>query len=85
MSTGYLGQSDYSNTPAHGISEYIAYAQKSPIDTHADQSSRIRDLNLCTSLYLYSNVVYASSEGSGEYAHMRRLTRAFVARQCGKY
>ena len=37
---------------------------------HAEVSSKDRALNFGTSLYLHLDFVYASSEGSGESAHM---------------
>ena len=38
-----------------------------------------------SSLHRHPYFVYASSEGSGESVHMRRLGWAFAARWCGKY
>ena len=52
-------------------------------DAHADVS--VSGLNFYLGLNLYPYLVYASSEGSGESAHLRRLTRAFTARQGNKY
>ena len=51
----------------------IAYAQVPLINAHVDISSKARGLHfgLCIHLLLY--FVYASSEGSGESAHERRL------------
>ena len=51
----------------------IAYAQKPPLDAHADIFSRTRGLNFGLSLHLHSNFVYASKEGSSESTHLRRL------------
>ena len=42
-------------------------------------------LNFRLNLHLHPYFVYSSSKGSGESAHLPRLTRAFVARQCDKY
>ena len=42
-------------------------------------------LNVHLSLHLHPYFVYASSKGSGETAHLRRLTWALVARQCDTY
>ena len=36
--------------PAHGILELVAYAQKPPLNGHADLSSRARGLNFSLSL-----------------------------------
>ena len=49
-----------------------------------DVSSGTKDITFVPSLYLHPYFLYASSEGSGEYAHFRRLTWAFVARQSDK-
>ena len=51
----------------------IAYEQKPPFSAHAFVSSKARDLNFGLSLHLNQNFVYASSNGSGESVHMRRL------------
>ena len=64
---------------------YIAYAQMSPLNAHIDVSSRARSLNFDPGLHFHSYFVYASSETSGESAHMRRLVRVFNARQCDQY
>ena len=45
----------------------------SPINNIADVSSGLRGLNIGLSMYPYLYVVYESSEGSGESAHMRIL------------
>ena len=58
----------------------ISYVQKSPLNTNADVSKGARRLHGDLRLYLQLYFVYASSEGSDESAHMRRLIRAFVAR-----
>ena len=57
---------------------------KHPLDPHADVYSGAWSLQFGLSLHLHTYFVYASSEGSSEYAHMRRLARAFIARQCDK-
>ena len=51
----------------------IAYAQKPHLSAHAFVSSKARNLNFGLSLHLNPNFVYASSNGSGESVHMRRL------------
>ena len=54
---------------------YIAYAQmRVIINAHANASSRARGRNFSPSLHLQLYFVYASSEGSGESAHMHKLT-----------
>ena len=58
----------------------IAYAQMSIINDHADVSSEARGRIFGLSLHLHLHFVYASSEGPGESAHMRRLAWAFAAR-----
>ena len=68
------------NGSAHEISVLIAYAQTPPINARADVSSETRGLNFGLSLHLQPCFVYASREGSGESAHMRRLARSFTAR-----
>ena len=57
-----------------------AYAQMPLINAYADISSKVRCLNIFLSLQPHTYFVYASSESSGESAHMRRLARAFAAR-----
>ena len=52
----------------------IAYAHKPSITSHSAISSRERSLNFSLSLHLHPYFVYANSEGSGESAHVRRLT-----------
>ena len=52
----------------------IAYAHKPLITSHSDIPSGARSLNFSFSLHLHPYSVHASNEGSGESAHMRRLT-----------
>ena len=52
---------------------------------HAQQFRRARDLVLCLTVPLDSLLVWASSEGSGETARMRRLAWTFAARIGDKY
>ena len=59
--------------PAHEIRVLIAHAQRPSSNANADVSSLARVLNFSLSIHLYSYFVYASSEGSGESAHARRL------------
>ena len=69
-------QSDmYLNHRSHYITfgTYIAYAQKPPLNAHIDVSDSARGLKFDLSPHLYPYFVYASSETSGESAHMRRL------------
>ena len=69
--------------PAHKILVLITYAQMPLINSHADISRRANGrLNFSLSLYLHPYFVYESSEGSGESAHLCRLTRAFPALEC---
>ena len=49
----------------------IANAQMPLINAIADVSGEARDLNFCLSLHLHPCFVYASTEDSGEYAHMQ--------------
>ena len=58
----------------HEIVVLIAHAQKLPLNAQVDVSSGARGLKFGTSLYIHTYFVYASSEGSGESAHVRRLT-----------
>ena len=55
------------------LSEVIAHAQVLLINAHPDVVSGVRDLMLGLSLRLYPYSGEASSEGSGESAHLRRL------------
>ena len=59
--------------PALEIFVLIANVQKIPLTPLADVSRRARTLNFCQSLDLHPNFIYASSQGSGESAHLRRL------------
>ena len=52
---------------------YRIYAQKSPLNAHADVSGRARGLNFSRSLHPHQNFVPVSSKGSDEPAHVRRL------------
>ena len=52
---------------------------------HAQPFRRARDLAFCLKVPLDSLLVWASSEGSGETARMRRLAWTFAARICDKY
>ena len=49
-------------------------AQETSLNAHACASVRVRGLRFGLSLHLLPYYVYASSEGFGESAHMRRLT-----------
>ena len=51
----------------------IAYAQVNHLDTHADLPRGTICLKMSLGLHLHPYFVYASSEGSGESARMRRL------------
>ena len=48
----------------------IPFAQMSLINANADVSSEARDLNFDLSFHLHPYFVYASSEDSGEPAHI---------------
>ena len=67
------------HVPAQELLVLIASAQMPLINSHADISSCDTGLTFGPSLCLYPYIVFASKEGSGESAHMRRLARAFVA------
>ena len=73
------------NEPVHEILVDNAHAQTPPLNANAGVSSGIKVLNCDLSLHLHPYFVYASSERSGESAHMRRLARVFAVRQCDKY
>ena len=45
----------------------------------------VRDMALCLKLPLAPCIVWATSEGSGETAQMRRLARAIADCLCDKY
>ena len=55
------------------------------LTAHAQQFRRARDLVFCLKVPLASLLVWASSEGSGETARMRRLAWTFAARIGDKY
>ena len=69
----YHEHSNLSKGPKHDISVFIAYAQKTHLNAHADVFSGVRGLNFCLSLHLHPYFVNASGEDSDETAHMRRL------------
>ena len=52
---------------------HITCAQRPSLNAHADVTSGARDLTFGLSLHLPSCFVYASTEGAGESAHLRRL------------
>ena len=60
--------------PAPGVSLRIAYALIPLINANIDISSEARGPKFGMSLHLHPYFVYTSGEGSGESAHMRRLT-----------
>ena len=60
-------------------------ALKNPINALADVYSGTEAPNFCLSVHLHSYLAYASNEGSGESAYLRRLARAFVVQQCDTY
>ena len=55
------------------------------LTVHAQTFRGARDLAFCLKVSLDSLLVWASSEGSGETARMRRLAWTFAARICDKY
>ena len=55
------------------------------LTAHAQRFRRARDLVFCLTVPLDSLLVWASSEGSGETARMRRLAWTFAARIGDKY
>ena len=55
------------------------------LTAHAQPFREARDLAFCLKVPLDSLLVWASSEGSGETARMRRLARTFAARIGDKY
>ena len=55
------------------------------LTVHAQPFRRARDLAFCLKVPLDSLLVWASSEGSGETARMRRLAWTFAARMGDKY
>ena len=61
------------------------YAQKPPLNTHADIPSGARRLNVCLNLHQCSCFAYASSEGSVETTATGTLVLGFAACLCDKY
>ena len=55
------------------------------LTAHAQPFRGARDLAFCLKVPLDSLLLFASSEGSGETARMRRLAWTFAARICYKY
>ena len=67
--------------PSIDILEVIAYPQMPLISVHADVFSKSRGINFGLILNLDPNFdVYMNNKCSGEFAHMRKLTRPFAAR-----
>ena len=60
-----------SNKYDMGIISLFGHARKPPLNAHVYISSRTRGLNFGQSVHLDPYFVYASSEGSGEYAQRR--------------
>ena len=74
-------QIDITNArPVHEPLVPIAYAQKSPLNVHADVLSEAKDQSGGPSLHLNPNFEDLSSEGSSKHAHLHILAYAFVAR-----
>ena len=59
--------------PAHKLMVLITYTQKPPTKALAEVSSWARGLNFGLSILQLPYFAHASSEGSNETAHMRRL------------
>ena len=68
-------------------SEFVSSSSPSwqILTAHAQTFRGARDLAFCLKVPLDSLLVWASSEGSGETARMRRLAWTFAARICDKY
>ena len=69
--------------PSEFVSSSIASWQI--LTAHAQPFRGARDLAFCLKVPLDSLLVWASSEGSGETARMRRLAWTFAARIDDKY
>ena len=52
---------------------FVVFIAEHPLNAHADLSSEAKGLNFCLSLHLQPFFEYASCEGSGESARLRRL------------
>ena len=52
---------------------HLSHAQLTHLNAHADISSRTRCLNFGMCLQIHPTIVYISSEGSGEFSHLRSL------------
>ena len=77
----------YRNTIWAPSSEFVSSSIPSwqTLTVHAQPFRGARDLAFCQKVPLDSLLVWASSEGSGETARMRRLARTFAARLGDKY
>ena len=65
---------------------YLSHVRKCLIiNAHGEVSSKARSLNFWQSLHVHLYFAYASNEGSGESARMRRLAWVFGARWCDTY
>ena len=76
---------NFSNEPPS--SEFVSSSIPSLqiLTAHAEPFRGARDLAFCLKVPLDSLLVWASSEGSGETARMRRLAWTFAARIGDKY
>ena len=70
------------NAPVQEIFVGIAYAQKPPLNTHADISSWARSPYFGMNLFLLLYFVYTKSEASTVTVFMHMLTGAFAACRC---
>ena len=73
------------NVPALENSILIASPQKPPLNSHANLFRGAMGLSFSLGLHRHPYLVYPSSEGTDESAHLRRLIRAFDVRQYDKY
>ena len=67
------------------VKRICVFEQWQILTAHAQPFRGARDLAFCLKVLLDSLLVWASSEGSGETARMRRLAWTFAARICYKY
>ena len=63
----------------------ITHAEMPLNNAHADVSKEARALIFCLILHLFPYLMHASSEDSGESAHMRRPACTLAARWYDKY
>ena len=70
--------------PPFVVKVLSVYTKRHSLTEHVPLPTYSNSLRFCLNIRLLPYIMFASGEGSGETARMRRLTRAFAARQGDK-